>query len=576
MPGIFGVTKNNKKEKELNLHSLNLHIDSDLHFKRDFDDEQFTQSIIGFDFMQDYQFFFNNEELKIWVYGDPLLDDIAGEKAIKRVAEIVRESYPSFKPIANIDGLFTIVVLDRIHKKLCIIGDRNGLSPVYYGVFEDQLIFGSELRAFISPEIKTSIRSLSIETFLNLRNLIGNETWFNEVNLLPPSAFLVWDIESKKIEKINEYWSYKNLKPFVDVKTDKEIIEDLALLFKKAVSKRVNDIERVGITLSGGLDSRMLFANIPIREKGFTAITRGQINAGDIKIASQVVQLRDDCNHILFNMNSKNWDDHRVEAVKATSGQKDFFNMNALASLPIHKQYFDINLDGAGGDGLFQGVFQNFKESPERNQKLKAKYFHNYILDSDEVWNHFIEYYEDIDSDQYFFMYQVMRRFSIFGAILGHDYGIISRFPFLDHELQEYVYRLPKNANLVKLYRYMMIEKFPQYFVEIDNLHTGFGLSKSERLNYLKKIWFRGWEKFGYKKYERKYHDYPKWIKENGQNLLSGFVYNTKGPLYTYVPYEKIQPILERYKETGEGAANISKILTLNIFLEYYKKVRLS
>src|SRR5699024_71530 len=146
---------------------------------------------------------------------------------------------------------------------------------------------------------------------------------------------------------IKKYWSHKNLSKNAIYKSENEIVDDLARLFENAVKKRVGKNERVGITLSGGQDSRAIFANIPKREQNFTAVTRGMKNCGDIQVAKQTPALRKDCHHMIKDMNQNNWLDNRLEAIKATSGQKNLFDMNAIASLPLHKEFFDINLDGA-------------------------------------------------------------------------------------------------------------------------------------------------------------------------------------------------------------------------------------
>ncbi len=165
---------------------------------------------------------------------------------------------------------------------------------------------------------------------------------------MPPASYLEWDLEEAELKKITPFWSHKQLNAESISKNENKMVSDLADLFVQAVSKRVATDERVGITLSGGQDPRAIFANIPYRKNGLVAITRGMKGCGDIKLASQIAKLRKDCTHIIKEMNENNWLNGRVDAIIATSGQKDLFNMNAIDSLPIHKSYFDINMDGAG------------------------------------------------------------------------------------------------------------------------------------------------------------------------------------------------------------------------------------
>ena len=291
MPGVFGFTNNTKESVNRNISLNNLFNKiHDFHRKHDFINEYITNVIVGFDFTENYKFHYQIESLEIWIYGDPLIDGYTGNKALEKITDMLFNSLPHFSSVALIDGLFTIVVLDKSKQKLYIIGDRNGLSHVYYGVFNGQLIWGSELRFFLNQNIKTTIRRQSITTFLDLGYLIGDTTWFNEIQLLSPASFLEWDLSKGQLDGINEYWSHKSLDSKRDIKDEDKIVKDLADLFSQAVKKRVGDEERVGITLSGGLDSRAIFANIPKRNQEFIAITRGIKDCGDIKIASKVAK----------------------------------------------------------------------------------------------------------------------------------------------------------------------------------------------------------------------------------------------------------------------------------------------
>jgi asparagine synthase (glutamine-hydrolysing) len=571
MPGIFGFTQ--CKEKQLNvlteLNDLNIHTNGAYHIRKDYFNESIALSIVSFDFMKGYRFHFTSGDLDIWIYGDPLIDGYTGSKAIEQAVKIVFQSFPDFSKIASIDGLFNIVILNTKTNKLYIIGDRNGLCHLYYGIFNGQLVWGSELRGFLSKHIEKTVRQESIHTFLELGYLINNNTWFNEIKLLPPASYAEWDIEKSALKGIGSYWTHNQLSKGSIIKNDNAIVTDLSRLFEQAVKKRVSEDEGVGITLSGGQDSRAIFANIPFRENGFVAITRGMKGCGDIKLARKVIKLRNDCTHLIHEMNENNWLNGRLDAVIATSGQKNFFDMNAIASLPIHKNHFDINLDGAGGDGIFGGGHLKYENKPNAINALKEKYLSNVFSNDDNTLRELSEYYEQINSDQYFYIHQRVRRFTVFGSILGHGYGIISRFPFLDHQLQEYLFLLPPKTDFGRLYNKMLIKRFPEYFVKIDNLNTGSRLFISNKLNYLSRGVRYIQSKAGFEKYSTKYHNYPYWIKNHDNGLLSKYILSEDLKLYQYTDRQPIKKVIDDFFKTGKQLAVISRLISLNIFLEY-------
>lgn len=355
---------------------------------------------------------------------------MTGTEAFIRTIELIKSSYPEISNLSKVDGLFTKVLYDRIKEKLFLINDRNGLAHLYYGVFKKQLVWGSELNFFINRELKTTINKDKIMDFLNLGYAIGDDTWFDEVNLLPPASYLEWDLKQFELINKNSYWSHKKLKIISFSDPEKEIISNLKHLFQEAVAKRIGNQERVGITLSGGLDSRLIFANIPFQEQRFTAITRDMENAGDIELAKQVVALRKDCQHIVKTINAANWIKGRIEAVMVTSGQKNIMDMNSMSSLPIHKNYFDINLDGAGGDGIFTGGHLKYEGVSDLHRAFTKTYCRNSLEEESKSLDKLVKCFKIIDSDQHFYIYERIRRFIVFGSLLGHEYEVITRFPF--------------------------------------------------------------------------------------------------------------------------------------------------
>lgn len=155
---------------------------------------------------------------------------------------------------------------------------------------------------------------------------------------------------------------------------------------------------------------------------------------------------------------------------------------------------------------------------------------------------------------------------------MGHDYGIISRFPFLDHQLQEYLYQLPENTDFGRLYRKMLIKYFPEYFVNIDNLNTGNRLFVNDKLNYISKVFTHLKSQMGLEKYSKKYTDYTNWLKNYDGGLIDKYILSENLKLYDYVDYQEIKEAVNSFLNTGKKSILVSRIITLNIFLEDYKK----
>ncbi len=115
----------------------------------------------------------------------------------------------------------------------------------------------------------------------------------------------------------------------------------------------------------------------------------------------------------------------------------------------------------------------------------------------------------------------------------------------------------------------MLIKYFPEYFVKIDNLNTGSRLFVSNKLNYLSRMLRYAQGKAGFEKYRTKYHNYPYWIRHHDKGLLYQYILSNDLKLYQYVDAEPIKKAINDFSKTGNQSALISRLITLNIFLEH-------
>lgn len=299
MPGIFGSISNNKVETKLKPFINEFHC-----LATELDAENYFISTVGFDFQRGYTHLFKQDDKTLLLYGDPLINGFTGEEARKDASEILFELESKPNKIALIDGLFSAVLINETTKEVSVVNDRNGLAHIFYGHINNELVFASEIRTLIDSDLKLTLREEAITEFMELGYHIENATYFNEVSLLAPASILKYNYQTAEL-KVENYFSFKKIE-LINTSYDEAKVK-IAKLLKASINKRVGSNERVGVTLSGGLDSRLLFAGLPKRELPYTAITRGRKGSGDIKVASQVAKLRQDVNHIIYDMNVDNW-----------------------------------------------------------------------------------------------------------------------------------------------------------------------------------------------------------------------------------------------------------------------------
>jgi asparagine synthase (glutamine-hydrolysing) len=187
----------------------------------------------------------------------------------------------------RLNGPFVIVICDLRQKKVIIANDRYGLLSVYYAVNNGMLLFAPEAKAILQDS--TFKRELDTEALI--LSLAFGESWadrtlFKRVNILPPASILTY--ESDKLS-ITQYWRF-SYQPDYGL-PDKAIVEQLTEAFRRAVTMRMKDGLRYGLSLSGGLDSRALLAAMePEKRQGITTYSYGPSYCDEVSIAKKVAE----------------------------------------------------------------------------------------------------------------------------------------------------------------------------------------------------------------------------------------------------------------------------------------------
>lgn len=172
-------------------------------------------------------------------------------------------------------GMFAIVIFDREKHTLNLYRDRAGVKPLYYQWYNDQLIFGSELKALMSyPQFHKEIDTNSLSLFLQYSYIPAPHCIFKHTYKLKPGHFLEFDLKNKTLED-HKYWDAFDSYNQPELKmTEQEAIEETEALMKSAYQYRMVADVPVGVFLSGGYDSTsvaaILQANSTDKLKTFT------------------------------------------------------------------------------------------------------------------------------------------------------------------------------------------------------------------------------------------------------------------------------------------------------------------
>lgn len=161
------------------------------------------------------------------------------------------EEYGIDGMLERLDGMFSICITDLRKDTIYLCRDRLGEKPLYIYENSDIIIWASEYKAFYChPSFHPQLNEEAVTEYFLYRFVAGGETLLKGVKNIAPGTYL--ELSKDGIQKI-VYWDL----PGIEDKTIsyEQCKKDLQNLMKQSVRRRLVSDVKVGVQLSGGIDS---------------------------------------------------------------------------------------------------------------------------------------------------------------------------------------------------------------------------------------------------------------------------------------------------------------------------------
>lgn len=157
--------------------------------------------------------------------------------------------------LKSLDGMFAFSIWDNVTNTLFCARDRFGEKPFYYHNNPAYFAFASEMKALFQLGIPKTINKKKIYNYLLYTVLEDpfekDATFYEYIRQLEPAHYLIISTDKKIIKK--KYWDLQ-LQETINL-SEKEAIEKFKSLFTTSIERRLRSDVPVGSSLSGGLDS---------------------------------------------------------------------------------------------------------------------------------------------------------------------------------------------------------------------------------------------------------------------------------------------------------------------------------
>lgn len=168
--------------------------------------------------------------------------------------------------LQKLNGMFAFAVWDQSTHELSLVRDRMGEKPLYYGISQGVLLFGSELKALRAhPQWHAEINRTALELFLRYKYIPGPHSIYQGILKLPPASLLTIKIAPQgfpvgvELPLPQTYWSISECAragqqaPFCG--SERDAVDALDRRLRESVRLRMVADVPLGAFLSGGIDS---------------------------------------------------------------------------------------------------------------------------------------------------------------------------------------------------------------------------------------------------------------------------------------------------------------------------------
>jgi asparagine synthase (glutamine-hydrolysing) len=268
-------------------------------------------------------------------------------------------SAPSDADLAAINGPFAAALVSA-DGAATIVTDRYRHYPVYTHRAPGVFAASTDIRALVPLLEPAGIDPDAFDLLLRSGELIDRQTLLRSVELLPPATVLTIDAHGARERR---YW---RLQHAADASASfNELAQRIGEQLRAAVRRIEAATPRLGITLSGGLDSRFIL-DLCDDPSSIPSFTWGEPGCRDIACAAAYAR-RVNSPHAVRYWQPARFPPLWPQGATLTAGSFGVESMYMLPYVGLLQTHADVILNGLAGDAFLGGNFLKLSWLRETN-----------------------------------------------------------------------------------------------------------------------------------------------------------------------------------------------------------------
>ncbi|MBZ5688640.1 MAG: hypothetical protein LAP86_26795 [Acidobacteriia bacterium] len=343
---------------------------------------------------------------------------------------------------ANLNGRFHGLVTDSTRRAATLFNDRYGMHRIYYHESKEAFYFAAEAKAILAvrPELRRA-NPQALGEFVACGCALENRTLFDDIHVLPAAS--AWIFRNGTAQSKETYFHPREWEeqPILEVESYHTQLREV---FSRILPRYFAGSESIGMSLTGGLDTRMIMAWQRCPPRSLPCYTFGNESAGrqcrDVIVAQQVAHA---CQqpHAVIPVGDeflKRFSHYAERTVYLTDGCVDLAYSPDLYLNERAREIAAVRMTGNYGDEVLRHI-RAFKPA----DLTPGLFCQEFVSLTDAARRT----YDRIGRTH-------PLSFAVFRQAPWHHYGLLAleqtqlslRSPFLDNDLVRMVFRAPQQA----------------------------------------------------------------------------------------------------------------------------------
>jgi asparagine synthase (glutamine-hydrolysing) len=257
--------------------------------------------------------------------------------------------------LLELNGWFAGLIVDCRKREVSLFNDRYGLNRIYIHEDANRLLFSTEAKSLLA--VNPALRALDpngLAEWWSCGSPLAGRTLFKGVSLLAPAS--VWIVSGQGVRK-HTYFDrsvWESQTPFSEV----EFSQALEETFPRILQRYTNGSRPVAMSLTGGLDGRMIMAWAKPQPDELPCYTfNGSLrDCADVRIARKVAAACSQPHHTIMVGDKFLEDFPRLaeETVRLTDGAMDVTGAAELYVNQLAREIAPVRLTGNYGSEILR------------------------------------------------------------------------------------------------------------------------------------------------------------------------------------------------------------------------------